>query len=74
MATDGRGSGFTTREIVREMQRMSAEQFKEAMSTTLKGKALDSASAAFHDGMTTMLRHLVGMGAIVVVEIEKEER
>jgi len=68
-----RGSGITTREIVLSVQSTSSEEFKRAMEMGgTKGKMLVAMCAAYQDGMTAMLRHLIGMGAIVIHKNDKE--
>jgi len=63
-----RGSGITTRAIVTELQKLSAEEYVR----TLEGfqqpkKKIADMNAAFKDGMRTMLMHLERMGVIKIV-------
>jgi hypothetical protein len=66
-----KGSGLTTKSIMKKLQDQSETAFRKAlMQVGIIGKEADTNVAAFAQGMSSMLQHLQSMGALVVVKDE----
>lgn len=71
--TDDRGCGFTTRRIITELRKRTVESARAELTSLLgsrglKKKQIDDMTAGFEDGFNAAVRHLIGMGVIVVRE------
>lgn len=62
------GCGWTTRETLTTLINQSAAKYLTVLPSNLKKRDRELCEAAFKDGMRTLQRHLVGMGALAVVD------
>lgn len=73
MTTIAKGSGFTTRAIMKRLQDANASQFSAQLTAMgvgagrLKKSEVQSAVQAFKAGARAMLMHLENMGVVVVM-------